>query len=501
MKWLFLFMRTTIAGIMAMVLAGCTVVGPDFHAPAAPSSSPNYTASPLPTQTAAAPTDGGVAQRFDFTRQLSARWWQLFRSPELDALIKQGLAQSPTLSAARAVLRETQENFRAAGGALRYPRLDANLSAQHQRSSGAAFGGSNIEYTLYNASVGVSYSLDMFGATRRRLEGLRAQVDYRQYQFEGAYLALTGNIVTTAIREAALREQIAAARNILAAERKQLAMVKRQFELGAVPRASVLSQQSQLATTRATLPPLQKQLAFTRHALAVLAGQLPSAGHLPLFQLDSLHLPEVLPVTLPSTLARQRPDIRAAAALLHQASAAVGVATANLYPRITLSGSFGTQATGIGDLFTGSGAVWNIGAGLLQPLFHGGELSAKRRAAVAAYDQAVAQYRQTVLLAFKNVADVLCALDSDARTLQARAAAEAAARENFVLTRRQFRLGAVNYLTLLVAQRDSQQARISLIAARAQRYADTAALFQALGGGWWNRSPAAAGSAAKPKMD
>ncbi|VAW34319.1 Efflux transport system, outer membrane factor (OMF) lipoprotein [hydrothermal vent metagenome] len=496
MKWL--FMRAAIAGIVAMALAGCTV-GPDFHTPAVPAVS-RYTAAPLPAQTVAAPTDGGVAQRFAFARQLSSRWWKLFRSPELDALIKRGLAQSPTLSAARAALRETRENFRAAGGALHYPRLDVNLWAQHQRSSGAAFGGSNIEYNLYNASVGVSYILDLFGGPRRQLEGLQARVDYQRYQFEGTYLALTGNIVTTAIREAALREQINTTQNILAVERKQLAMVKRQFELGAVSKVAVLSQQSQLATTSATLPPLQKQLAFTRHALAVLAGQLPSAG-LPVFQLDSLHLPEVLPVTLPSTLARQRPDIRAAEALLHQAGAAIGVATANLYPQITLSGSFGTQATGTGDLFSGSGAIWNIGAGLLQPLFHGGELSAKRRAAVAAYDQAAAQYRQTVLLAFKNVADVLCALDSDALTLQARAAAEAAVKANLDLTRRQFRLGAVNYLALLVARRDYQQARIGLVAARAQRYADTAALFQALGGGWWNRSLAAAGSPAKAKMD
>ncbi|GBE11868.1 putative efflux pump outer membrane protein TtgC precursor [bacterium BMS3Bbin14] len=497
MKWL--FMCAAIAGTVAMALAGCTV-GPDFHTPAVPATS-SYTAAPLPAQTVAASTAGGVAQRFAFARQLSSRWWQLFRSPELDALIKRGLAQSPTLSAARAALRETRENFRAAGGALHYPRLDVNLWAQHQRSSGAAFGGSNIEYNLYNASVGVSYTLDLFGSTRRQLEGLQARVDYQRYQFEGTYLALTGNIVTTAIREAALREQINTTHNILAVERKQLAMVKRQFELGAVSKVAVLSQQSQLAITSAALPPLRKQLAFTRHSLAVLAGQLPSAGHLPVFRLDSLHLPEVLPVTLPSTLARQRPDIRAAEALLHQAGAAIGVATANLYPQITLSGSFGTQATRTGDLLTGSGVIWNIGAGLLQPLFHGGELSAKRRAAVAAYDQAAAQYRQTVLLAFKNVADVLCALDSDALTLQARAAAEAAVKANLDLTRRQFRLGAVNYLTLLVAQRDYQQARISLIAARAQRYADTAALFQALGGGWWNRSLAAAGTAAKAKMD
>ncbi|MEJ2700616.1 MAG: efflux transporter outer membrane subunit, partial [Desulfuromonadales bacterium] len=327
----------------------------------------------------------------------------------------------------------------------------------------------------------------LFGSTRRQLEALGAQVDYQHFQYEAAYLSLTANIVTTAIQEAALRAQITTTREILEANQKLLDLVQRQFELGAVPKTSVLFQKSQLAITKTALPPLEKQLAFTRHALSVLAGQLPGKVQLPAFNLDSLHLPEELPVSLPSSLVRQRPDIRAAESLLHQASAEVGVATANLYPQITLSGGYGFEAGDIGNLFNGQSAVWNLGAGLLQPLFHGGELTARRRATVDAYDQSAAQYRQTVLQAFQNVADVLRALDTDAQALQAQLEAQTAAKATLDLTRRKFELGAVNYIVLLIAQRDYDQAHLNLVSARAQRFADTAALFQALGGGWWNR--------------
>jgi NodT family efflux transporter outer membrane factor (OMF) lipoprotein len=493
------FKQALVAGIAAAALTGCTV-GPDFHAPPPPATE-SYTASPLPDQTASAPTKGGESQRFAFARDLSSQWWTLYHSPELDGLIRQGLADSPSLAAAQAALREARENLNAAGGALLYPGIDANLQATRQRISGQAFGGSGSEFTLYNASVRVSYTLDLFGSTRRQLEALGAQVDYQQFQYEGAYLSLTANIVTTSILEAALRAQIATTREILEANQKLLDLVKRQFELGAVSKASVLFQQSQLAATKTALPPLEKQLAFTRHALSVLAGQLPSKGQLPEFNLDSLQLPEELPVSLPSALVRQRPDIRAGEALLHRASAEVGVATANLYPQITLSGGYGFEAGTLDNLFNGQSAVWNLGAGLLQPLFHGGELTARRRAAVAAFDQAAAQYKQTVLQAFQNVADVLRALDTDAQALKAQLEADAAAKATLDLTRRKFELGAVNYIVLLIAQRDYDQAHLSLVSARAQRYADTAALFQALGGGWWNRSPLPLEAAAKEDRD
>jgi NodT family efflux transporter outer membrane factor (OMF) lipoprotein len=343
-------------------------------------------------------------------------------------------------------------------------------------------------FSLYSASVNVSYTIDAFGATRRELEGLQAAVDYQRYQVEAAYLSLTANVVTTAIQEASLRAQLQATRDVLDAAAQSLAVVEKQAALGAVARSVVIAQRAQLAQTRATLPAFEKALAQTRHQLAVYAGRLPSDAGLPEFGLESLQLPQELPVSLPSSLLRQRPDIRASEALLHEASAQIGVATANLYPQITLSGSAGAQSLKLDRLFSSGSAAWSLGAGLLQPIFNGGALQAKKRAAVAAFDEAQAQYRQTVLNAFLNVANTLRALDSDAETLRAQAEAEALARESLDLVARQYKLGAVSYLALLDSQRAYQQARVGLVQAQAARYADTAALFQALGGGWWNRA-------------
>jgi NodT family efflux transporter outer membrane factor (OMF) lipoprotein len=273
--------------------------------------------------------------------------------------------------------------------------------------------------------------------------------------------------------------------------------VEEQLRLGGASRSDVLAQRAQLAQTQALLPPLEKQLAQARHQLAVLAGKLPSEAALPEFDLDDFQLPEELPVSLPSLLVRQRPDIRAAEETLHAASAQVGVSTANLYPQITLTGSFGLEASTIGDLFKSGATIWSLGAGLLQPIFHGGALTAQRRAAIAVYDQASAQYHDTVLQAFQSVADVLRALAGDASTLKAQAEAEAAARDTLDLTEKQFQLGAVSYLSLLNAERQHEQARLALVQAQAARFADTAALYQALGGGWWNRSPQAEAAAIK----
>jgi NodT family efflux transporter outer membrane factor (OMF) lipoprotein len=330
--------------------------------------------------------------------------------------------------------------------------------------------------------------LDIFGGARRELEALRSQVDYQNFQLEGAYLALTTNIVTTAVKEASLRAQIEATQDIITAQEKQLDLVEQQFNLGGASRPDVLTQRTQLAQTRATLPPLEKDLAQARHQLSVYAGNLPSDEGLPEFKLEALQLPQELPLTLPSQLVRQRPDIRASEALLHQANAEVGVATANLYPQITISGNYGSETTEFHNLFGSGTEVWSLGASLLQPIFHGGQLTAQRRAAIAAHDEAAAQYRETVLQAFQNVADTLRALEMDAKTLQAQADAESLARETLELTQKQFQLGAVSYLSLLNAQRQYQQTRINLVQAQAIRYADTAALFQALGGGWWNRA-------------
>jgi NodT family efflux transporter outer membrane factor (OMF) lipoprotein len=476
------------AALIATVLAGCAV-GPDFRRPADPAAA-SYTAEGLPAETAAAPVAGGAPQRFAFGEEIPPRWWELFRSETLDRLIRRALSDSPTLAAAQATLRVAEENRRAQFGAL-LPSVDGNASVSRQKISGAAFGqpaNSNPTFTLYNASVNVSYALDLFGGTRRAVEALGAEADYQRFQLEGARLTLSANVVTTAVQEAALRAQIRATREILAAEEQQLGLVEQQFQLGGASRPEVLAQQAQLAQTRTTLPALEKQLAQARHRLALLAGRFPGdAGTLPEFDLEGLNLPEELPVSLPSSLARQRPDIRAAEELLHAASARVGVATANLYPQITLTGSLGSEATKAGSLFGSGSSVWSLGAGLLQPIFRGGELSARRRAAVAGYEQAEAQYRETVLQAFQNVADVLRALETDAQALKAQTDAEAAARASLDLARRQFQLGAGSYLTLLSAERQHQQARIGLVQAQAARFSDTAALFQALGGGWWNR--------------
>ncbi|MEO8922721.1 MAG: efflux transporter outer membrane subunit [Caldimonas sp.] len=492
--------RTSIApGRVGLVAAAATLaltacaVGPDFKSPAPPQvadAAHPYTPVPMPASTASAPGTGGAAQRLAPGQDIPALWWRLFRSEPLDELIRSALTQSPTLASAQAALRQAQENYEADSGRKLVPSVTGSLGAQRERLSQVASGGlpGGALYSLYNASVNVSYTVDAFGATRRELEGLQAAVDVQRYQVEAAYLSLTANLVTTAIQEASLRAQLQATRDVVDAESKSLDLLQKQAQLGAIARGLVLSQQALLAQTRATLPNLEKALEQTRHQLAVYAGRLPGDPSLPSFNLESLHLPEDLPVSLPSALVRQRPDIRASEALLHEASAQVGVATANLYPQITLSGSYGTQALKVDKLFSPGTIAWSAGAGLLQPIFNGGALQANKRAAIAAYDAAAAQYRQTVLNAFLGVANTLRALDRDAEALSAQAEAEDFAHQQLDLVTRQFNLGAVSYLSLLDSQRTYQQTRVALAQAQAARYADSAALFQALGGGWWNRT-------------
>jgi NodT family efflux transporter outer membrane factor (OMF) lipoprotein len=481
------------AAFAGAALGGCTV-GPDYRPPAPPDVQ-SYTSAPMPSETSAASVKGGESQRLVLGKEIPERWWNLFRSEPLDHMIRLALKDNPTTAAAQATLREAEENLRAQYGAERFPALDMDLSGTREKFTGSAFGqagGTGITFNLYNASVKVSYLLDIFGGVTRELEALQSQVDYQRFQLEGTYLTLTANVITTVVQEASLRARIQATKEILSEEEEQYTVVNTQFQLGAASRSDVLAQYTQLSQTRSTLPPLEKQLSQTRHLLAVLLGRFPNdAAALPALDFDSLELPRELPLSLPSALAQQRPDVRAAEALLHAASAQVGVATANLYPKITLTGSYGSETTALSDLFNPNTMIWNFGAGLLQPLFHGGELIAKRRAAIAAYEQAMANYRETVLQAFQNVADVLRALETDARALKAEAEAADAARKSLDLTKEQFRLGAVSYLTLLIAQRQYQQTRITLILARAARFADTAALFQALGGGWWHPLPEA----------
>jgi NodT family efflux transporter outer membrane factor (OMF) lipoprotein len=470
------------------LLSACAV-GPDYKAPEAPAAAA-YTEKPLVERTDSAPVQGGDAQRFQVGATISAEWWKLFGSPELDALIKTALAGQPTLVAAQAALRQAEENVNAQYAVL-YPSVDAALSARRQRISGATFGNPSIPpstFNLYNASVNVSYQIDVAGGARRELEALRAGVDFQRLQVEATYLSLTANVATTAFREASLREQIRATREISEAQDNQLRLAEQQFKLGAISGSDLLGQRAQAAQTRATLPPLERALGQTRNQLAVLIGKLPADAKLPELDFSNFRLPAELPLTIPSELLRQRPDVRQAEAILRQTNARIGVAEALMFPQLTLTGSYGTAALNSGDLFNPSTQLWNIGANLLQPIFHAGQLKAQKRGAEAAYDQAFAQYRQAVLVAFQDVADVLLALEYDAKALKAQAEAEAASRESLEVTQQQLKFGAASYVALFNAQRQYSLAKAALVQAQATRYADTAALFQALGGGWWNRT-------------
>lgn len=480
--------------LLSAMLASCAV-GPDFHSPAGPNVK-RYTEKPLSKKTASVAGIGsaGAAQQFISNQDIPAQWWTLFHCETLNYLIITGLNNSPTVTAAQQTLKQAQETFNAQVGNSYYPAATAGFGVTQQRLSGASFGNTasnspvffNDAFNLYNASVNVSYTIDTFGAARRQVEAVGAQVDYQRFQLEAAYLTLAGNIATTAITVASLQAQIQATNELIQAQQETFNILQKQFNLGGASGSDVLAQQTQLAQTSATLPPLEKRLAQSRHALSVLVGELPD--HIqPEISLYQLHLPTRLPVSLPSSLVQQRPDVRASEALMHAASAQVGVATANLLPQFTLTGAYGYQSNTFSGIGSPINLAWSLGGQLLQPIFNGGALRATRRAAIAAYKAAAAQYRQTVLQAFQNVADSLRAIETDAQSLRAQEQAENAARKSLRISEQQFRLGGVSYLTLLNAQLQYQKTRINRIQAQAARYTDTAALFQSLGGGWWNR--------------
>jgi NodT family efflux transporter outer membrane factor (OMF) lipoprotein len=481
-------LRMLVPAAIVGMLAGCAV-GPDFRRPEPPASS-TYTAGAQPSGTVAAKGPGGTKQRFDTGADIPSEWWSLFRSESLDRLVRIALGENPTLAQARARLTQAREEFHARAGATQYPAVDAGISAKRQKLNLASLGVSNVPepgpFTLYNASISVTYDLDLFGGNRRALEGLGAKVDYRHFELEAARRTVAANVVNAAIRQALLRAQIAKVRDLLEAQGRQFAITEERYKAGGVSQLDVRNQNMLLDQTRALLPPLERRLAQVTHQLAVYLGREPSEATIDEFDLDGLHLPEEVPLSLPSSLARKRPDIRAAEALWHQACANVGVATADLFPKITVSGSLGSQRTGSGDLPNGVN-VWSIAGNLMQPIFRGGELRARKRSAVAAYDEAAAVYRQIVLQGLQEVADTLSALDMDARTLQARADAAEHARVGYGIARQQYLLGGVSHLALLDAQRQLLQSEFDRVQAQADRYADTAALLQALGGGWRDR--------------
>jgi NodT family efflux transporter outer membrane factor (OMF) lipoprotein len=470
---------------LASAIVGCAA-GPDYQPPE-PVAVTRYTATSIPSETVSTDARGGQVQRFASDRDIPAEWWTLFQSPALDALVRQALTDSPRLAQAQARLTQAQQQSGGRRGAIRYPQIDANVSSNRINIDSDAFKspalGQNFPFTLSLASVSVSYTLDVFGRNRRELEGLQAAVDYEQFELEAARLMLAGNVVTAAIEEASLRQQIEQTETAIDLETRQLQIIEGLEKLGSVRALDVVIQNGELARTRSQLPALRERLEQVRHRLAVYLGLPPGDAQLPEFRLADLELPAELPLSLPSELARQRPDIRAAEALLHEASARVGVATANLYPRFSLSAQAG--AVSLSPFLDGTPAFALLGAALAAPLFHGSELKAQKRTAVAAFDQAGAAYREVVLSGLQNVADTMVALDADAKTLHERAEAAKFANTVYEVTSKQYEAGGVSLLALLDAQRQRVATSVEETQAIRDRFADTAALFQALGGGWW----------------
>jgi NodT family efflux transporter outer membrane factor (OMF) lipoprotein len=479
----------TLIGLMTFLLTGC-MVGPDFETPPPPQTQ-GYTETELPEKTRATEGPGGHAQEFVCGRDIPAAWWELFHSEPLNELIQKALKNNPTLQGAQAALAQAEANLDFSISEL-LPTVTAKATPERQRFNPIVFDErlTPKTFNLYNVSVNVAYTLDVFGGIRRQIEASQAQMEAQQFEVEATYLTLTANVVTAAITEASLRAQIKATEDLIAAQSKVLEITKKKFNLGGSSRLDIVAQEAQLAQTQASLPLLNLDLAKVRNSLSVLIGEFPSESCLPTFHLEDLTLPPELPVSIPAYLVQQRPDIRAAEALLHSASAQIGVATANLFPQVNITGTnYGWIARKMENLFTQRSVYWELLANIAQPIFDGGALVSQRDASLAAFEKASAQYKQTVLQGFQNVADSLKALELDAEFLHVQTNAEKAASQTLTLTNTQYTLGALEYVTLLVADREYHTARIERIKALASRYKDTVALFQSLGGGWWNRPP------------
>jgi NodT family efflux transporter outer membrane factor (OMF) lipoprotein len=478
----------TLIAISALLLtAGCTV-GPRFKKPAAPNV-PSYTPASISTTSGTSNVAGGEAQQLKAGQDIPGEWWTLFHSKPLNDLIERSLKANPDLKAAQAALIVARENMLAQRGAY-YPSISAGFSATRAKSSADLSPVTNtnaLNYSLYTPQVNVSFVPDVFGLNRRNVESLQAQEQQARFALAATHITLSANVAAGAIQEASLRGQIDATRELIDINTKMLKILREQYAKGYADELDVAAQESQLAEVAATLPPLLKQLAQERDQLAVLAGGFPNQDVTEEFELSSLQLPQELPLSLPSQLVEQRPDVRQAEENLHSACAQIGIARANRLPNIALTADAGSMAKVLGNLASGSNGFWDVGAGITQPIFEGGTLLHRERAARAAYTQADEQYRSTVLNAFQNVADTLHALQQDADALQSAAAAKDAAKVTLDLTKKQLEAGYANYLALLSAEQAYQQALLNLVQAQSNRYADTAALFQALGGGWWNR--------------
>ncbi len=475
-------LRLLCALTLGSLLTACTV-GPDFKQPAVPDTQ-TYTHHTTPLTSATAPGLLGNAQQVKPGLPVSSEWWRSFESNALNKLIDDALKASPTMASAQATLRQAQENYASKAGSTLYPQANLGIGAERQRFNPSSQGQTDAPttFSLYSTSVDVSYQLDLVGGNRRALESLAAQAEYQQYQLEGAQLTLAGNIATSAITDARLAGQIQATEAMLKSMEQQLLLTQGRVRLGQAAADEVLTLKTQVEQTRALLPPLHKQREQNKNLMAVLSGQTPGSAILPDFTLAQFRLPAELPLTLPSELVRRRPDIRASEALVHAANADYGVAVANMYPQLNLSASMGSQALSTDALFGSNSSVWNLIGQLTQPLFNPG-LPAAKRAALAGFDAATANYKNVVLDALRNVSDTLYAVENDAQALAALASADVAAEGSLQSTQKKHILGSASTLDILVAQQQAEQTKVDLIAAQAQRLADTAALYQSMGGG------------------
>lgn len=477
---------------LVLTLGGCTL-GPNFAAPKAPAAGAIEATAPAPT--AAASGRGGTSQRFASGAEVQADWYRSFGSPALNRLVAAALGNSPTLQAAGARLRASRANLAVIKGRL-YPQVDAGALASRNRANGAVFGLTGPLFTnvfdLYAGQLSLDYDLDVFGGLKRSIESGEARVAFQRYRLLDTQVTLVHDVVATALAEAGVNAAMTATRKIAAAEHGQLVLLRKMEHYGAVGNADVLRAQTELAATRATLPALRQQRDMARNRLAILTGHDPGTFDAPEFRLDDLVLPARIPVSLPSQLVRRRPDTMAAQSLLHAASAQIGVAIAERFPDFRLSAGYGRQAPTVGNLLDPASAIWNFGLSLMAPLYHGGALKAKEKAARELYRAAAADYRETVLQAFGEVADALRALENDADALKAQEAARDSALQTRDLVEKQLQAGAADYLDLYTAQQQYERAVLQTVAARLKRYQDTAALFRALGGGWSDKDSAEA---------
>jgi NodT family efflux transporter outer membrane factor (OMF) lipoprotein len=475
--------RLMAAASMLALLSSCAL-GPDFSAPAAPDTK-GYTEDGIPNTKV--PDAKETEQRFVMGKKITGDWWQLFHAPRLNAVLEQAIAGNQNIVAARATLAQSLEVVAAARGIL-WPQVDLSGGVQREQVSNGLFGlpGKTPAFNLFSIGPAVSYAVDPFGQNLRRIEQQQATAAFQDYQLNAAYLTITGNAATQALTIAATRAEIRAVESIIKDDQENLRLVQSELQAGEATQIDVEQAASQLAADRTQLPPLHQQVSVARHALSVLVGQLPGNWVPPDFDLEEFTLPLELPVSLPSDLVRQRPDILASEAQLHEASAAIGVATAQLYPSLNLTAAFTQESITTSKLFNPINSVWDVAAQLTAPIFHGGTLEAQKRAAVDAFGGALANYKQTVLTGFGQVADVMEALAHDGELLEAQRRALESAEASLRLTRTTYQYGNVGVLLVLDAQRLAEQARLGYVRAQAQRYLDTVQFLTAMGGGWWD---------------